>query len=259
MTEPNIAVNVLQPMNVSVAPLTQLRNKSLSNKMLPVKNNSIFDKEMAKLHSNSLSRNQNICAYPVYEVWCEDSSNLMEPVWDYDDMSYPSRDLSISKTNLLYKIKKGDFYYKHSSNYSADAQKIFNTDVCVYDINEKSVKNKNTNGTFSRDKQERAQIKEYYRLCYDSEDSNDDLYDYPGEIFGHQINSKSTSNPVLETSKSEDSKAFNKTIFDESEFVSVDLNSCNHSKGFSKNECHAISVEKDILKGEPFEDYWKIV
>lgn len=251
-------------MAVSAETLTQLRNKSLSNKMLPLKINKIFNKEIAKLHSNNLIRSQNIYAYPVYEVWgrsenTEDSIDLMEPVWDYNDMMYPSRDVFLKNAHLSYNIQKEGFDYKHSNNNSDDTQKILNTDVCVFNINERSMKITNTSEIFSRDKQGRMSRKEYYRLCYDSEDSNDDSYDYPGEIFQNEVNSTSLSGPVLESSRREgNSKQFTKNIFDESEFVSVDLMSGNYNKELFKNKCPADSVEKTILKGEPFEDYWQI-
>lgn len=254
LIDPNIAVNVFEPMTVTAASLTQLRNKPLSKKMLCVK------KEIAKLHSNSIIRNQNICAYPVYEVWDEDSSNLMEPVWDYNDVIYSSRNFPARKKNSSYKIKKGDFDYKFSNNDSLDAQKILNTDMYVNDLNGKSLTNKNNSQIFSIYKQKRAPFKDYYRLCYDSENSNDDSYGCSGEIFETQVNSKSSSEPVLETSKNEDrNKPFNKNIFDESDFLSVDLKSFTYNKEFSKKECSGIDIENDILKGEFFEDYWKLV
>lgn len=252
-------------MTVSAETSTHLRNNSLSNKMLPVKMNAVFQEEMRKLQSNSLVKNQNICAYPIYEVWgrsenTEDSSNLTEQVWDYNDMIYPSRGFGLKEANSSYKLQKGDFDYKHINNDSTDSQMIFHTDICTYDISEKSVKDKNTFQNFSRDKQRRAPFKDYYRLCYDYEDSSDDSYDYPGEIFEKQVNSTRMSEPVPKASKSEDnSQPFNECNFDESEFVSVDLKYCNYSKEHSENEYSAISVEKDVLKGEHFEDYWQII
>ena len=220
--------------------------------------------EIARLHTSCLIRNKNTYAYPIYKVWnnsewSKDSTNLTnenEPFWDYYNMIHPLEDLPFEEKYLINETHESKFDHKNYNNDTVEKQNLLNSEHIINNVKENGYTSENVH----QYKEKNVPLAKYYRICYDTENGDDYSFGFNfDEISSDRGSMKSLKNSASVVAANDDNiPAFNKNTLDESQFVSVDLNSYYFTEELIKKECPTMDFEKDITKAECCENYWKI-